>query len=365
MKNMKVLFVFNHPAPYKVQTFNEIAKQIDIHVVFERKRARNRNTSFYADNVYNFPHTFLKRGGFGDEQSNTKELLDFVKKHKDEYDIIVMNGYSTISEMRTIRYLNKNKIPFVLQINGGVVKKDKGFAYKIKKYFISSAWKYLSTGTEADKYLLHYGARQEDIYFYPYSNLRKSEILTTLPTEEERNLIRDKHFFPEGKVLISASQFIKRKNNFLLFDLAKGQDYSLILYGDGPEKQKYVKYLLKEDIRNVNIMPYLPKTKLLEVLKCADGFISLSKEDIYGQTTIEALACGLPVVSSNTVVSSRQIIKDGYNGYLVDLNNKEEMLNKIDSVFNINKGNCIKSVETLSIEDSADAIVKHLRSFIK
>ena len=359
---MKVLFVFDHPAPYKVQTFNEIAKLLDIHVVFERSKARNRNSSFYADNVYNFSHTFLKHGAFGDEQSNTKELVDFIKTHKDEYDLIVMNGYSTISEMRTIRYLNKNNIPYILQINGGVIKKDRGFAYKIKKYFISSAWKYLSTGTEADKYLLHYGARQEDILHYPYSNLRKHEILTSIPTEEERAKIRDKHFFPEGKVLVSASQFIKRKNNFKLFDLVKGQDYNLILYGDGPEKAKYLKYLQKEDIRNVNIMPYLPKSELLEVLKCADAFISLSKEDIYGQTTIEALACALPVISSDTVVSSRQIIKNGENGYLVDLKNQDDMLNKIDKVFNINKENCIKSVQNLSIEDSAATIVKHLRS---
>ena len=359
---MKVLFVFNHPAPYKVQTFNEIAKLLDIHVVFERSKARNRNASFYANNVYNFSHTFLKHGAFGDEQSNTKELVDFIKTHKEEYDLIVMNGYSTLSEMRTICYLKKNNIPYVLQINGGVIKKDKGFAYKIKKYFISSAWKYLSTGPEADKYLLHYGARQEDIFHYPYSNLRKHEILTSIPSEEERAKIRDKHFFPEGKVLVSASQFIKRKNNFKLFDLAKGQDYSLILYGDGPEKSKYLKYLQKEDIRNVNIMPYLPKSELLEVLKCADAFISLSKEDIYGQTTIEALACGLPVISSDTVVSSRQIIKNGENGYLVDLKNQEDMLNKIDKVFNINKENCINSVQNLSIEDSAATIVKHLRS---
>lgn len=359
---MKVLFVFNHPAPYKVQTFNEIAKELDIFVVFERDKARNRNASFYKDNVYNFPHTFLKRGAFGNEQSNTNELVKFLKERKDEFDLIVMNGYSTITEMKAIRYLNKNKIPYILQINGGVIKKDVGFAYKIKKYFISSAHKYLSTGTESDKYLLHYGARQEDILHYPYSNLRKHEILTSLPTDIEIAKIRDKYFFPEGKIILSASQFIKRKNNILLFELAKGQDYSLILFGDGPEKKKYIDYLRKEDIRNVNIMPYLAKSELLEVLKCGDAFISLSKEDIYGQTTIEALASGLPVVSSNTVVSSKQVIKDGYNGYLVDLNNREDMLNKIDNVFNINKSNCLESVKNLSIEDSASAIVNHLRS---
>ena len=31
---MKILIVFNHPAPYKVRGFNELAKYVDLDVIF-------------------------------------------------------------------------------------------------------------------------------------------------------------------------------------------------------------------------------------------------------------------------------------------------------------------------------------------
>lgn len=43
---MKILFVFNHPAPYKVELLKRIAKELDIFVLFERKTNKDRNSLF-------------------------------------------------------------------------------------------------------------------------------------------------------------------------------------------------------------------------------------------------------------------------------------------------------------------------------
>ena len=43
-----------------------------------------------------------------------------------------MNGYSTIAEMKAIHYMIKHNIPYVLQINGGVIRKDKSWKKKLK-----------------------------------------------------------------------------------------------------------------------------------------------------------------------------------------------------------------------------------------
>ena len=44
---MKLLIVFNHPAPYKIDFFNELAKFHDVHVLFEKKSNKDRNKLFY------------------------------------------------------------------------------------------------------------------------------------------------------------------------------------------------------------------------------------------------------------------------------------------------------------------------------
>ena len=43
---MKVLIVFNQPAPYKVNLFTLLAKEIDLTVIFERSACPNRDKLF-------------------------------------------------------------------------------------------------------------------------------------------------------------------------------------------------------------------------------------------------------------------------------------------------------------------------------
>lgn len=358
---MKIFFSFNHPAPYKVRTFNELNKELDIFVIFERTKAKNRPQSFYNCNQYNFPHAFLKRGSFGDEQSNTGELKKYLKQHHNEYDVIVMNGYSTLTEMRAIRYLIKHKIPYVLQINGGVTRKESSVKKKIKTYFISHAYKYISPGDEADKYLLTYGAKKEDIFHYPYSTLQVQDVLSKPISQEEKVAIRKEFNMFDSPLFVAASQFIERKNNVYLINLFKNLDANLILAGDGKEKELYERIIRENDIKNVKLQDFLKKDQLYRFLQASDYFITLSKEDIYGHSTLEALANGIPVISSDRVVSSRQIIKDGYNGYLVDIQNEKQIIDAINNIKKIVNTNCIESAKTYTIENSAKEIAEILR----
>jgi glycosyltransferase involved in cell wall biosynthesis len=52
-------------------------------------------------------------------------------------------------------------------------------------------------------------------------------------------------------------------------------------------------------------------------------FVFLSKEDIYGHVINEALSQGLPVVSSSHVNAAAHLIKNGYDGFLIDLGDPE------------------------------------------
>lgn len=352
---MKVLIVFNHPAPYKVNLFNEIAKFVDLEVIFERKSASDRPENFYSNNIYNFKHSFLKGGSFGKENSNTGELVKFLKVHHKEYDLIIMNGYSTITELRAIRFLNKKKIPFVLYINGGVIKKENCFKRRFKTKIISSAWKYLSPSLAANEYLKFYGAKEENILIYPYSTYFQNEILEKPLSDKEKIEIRSKHNLPEGKIFVCASQFIERKNNEQILKLFRNRKETLLLIGSGPLKEKYEDYIASNNMNNVIIMDFLKKDELFNVLRSCDVFITLSKQDIYGHTTTEALACGLPVISSDKVVSSLKLIKNDFNGRIISLDNDDEILDAIDYVSYEMSQNAISVAKENTIEKMAEA----------
>ena len=348
---MKTLFVFNHPAPYKVHVFNELSKLADIQVIFERRAAKNRPESFYKQNLYNFPVIFLKRGAFSDENTYTGELRKYIKLHHQEYDTIVMNGYSTFAEMKAIRYMIKHHIPYVLQINGGVIKKESKLKKKIKTYYISHAAKYFSPCTEADKYLIYYGAKKENIFHYPYGNYFSREVIEKPLTRNEKDAIRRKYNLPLNRLFVNASQFIDRKNNMELLSIFKDRKETLLLIGEGNELKKYNDFIVNNKIQNVIILPFKAKEDLFEYFRACDGFISLAKEDIFGHTIIEALANGLPVIASNKVNSALEYIKDGYNGYIVDIEDENTINKAIDEIVNINALNCVKSVKNNTFEN--------------
>ena len=356
---MKILIVFNHPAPYKVKLFNELAKKVDLDVIFERKSARNRPVDFYKDNEYKFNCMFLKHGAFGDENSNTGELKRFLKKNHEKYDLIIMNGYSTLSEMRAIKYLKKHHIRFGLYINGGIVKNDSKLKFNLKKSFISSADYYFSPSDEANKYLVHYGANPEKINIYSYSTIYESDILSKPIGEKEKESLKAKYGLPNKDVFISASQFIERKNILFLLDCFKGLDKHLVLVGSGPQKEEYLNFIKDNQMDNVEIRDYLPKEELFALLKACDYFITLSKEDIYGHTINEAMANGLPVISSDKVVAAFKLIKNGENGYIVPLS-KEDIISKINLMSTSMSKKALESAKENTVEKMA---IEHLEIF--
>ena len=362
---MKVLIVFNHPAPYKVRLFNELANYFDLEVIFERTKASDRPDAFYNAKDFNFKYTILKRGAFAKENSNTGELIKIIKARHQEFDVIIMNGYKQITEMRAIRYMRKHHIPFVQHINGGVVKNDSWLKKKIKTYFISSACHYFSPCEQADEYLIHYGANPNAISHYIYSTIYEKEILPKPLTTKEKEELREKFNLPKGDLYISASQFIKRKNNVQLIECFKDLNATLLLVGEGEEKKEYEKLIKNNNQNNVIIRPFMKRNDLLEVMKCCDGFITLSNQDIYGHTTNEAFSMGLPVLSSNKVIGSLHLIKDGKNGFLVDLSQNNEIIEKIKKLKTISSEEALKTARENTIEKMVTSTVEIIKQLEK
>ncbi|MCQ2802220.1 MAG: glycosyltransferase [Bacilli bacterium] len=357
---MKVLIVFNHPAPYKVRIFNELSKFVDLTVIFERTKAKDRPDIFYNCNDYQFKTIFVKHGYVGNEGSISSAVKKYLKKNAKQFDQIIMNGYSHWSEIKAIKYLNKQKIPYTLLINGGIINKDESsFKRKYKTKIISTASKYMSPSQESTNYLMYYGAKKENIKQYPYSNLSTNDIKKE---NVDKNLIRRKYSLPEnGKIFVNASQFITRKNNLeLIKNFEKRKDY-LLLIGQGPELSIYENYIKEKNLNNVIIRPFVEKKILFEILSCCDVFVTLALQDIFGHTTLEALANGLPVVSSNKVNSSLEYIKNGVNGYVVDFDNLDNIQEVLDNSLKLKREDAINSCLNNTFESCGKALYEILK----
>ena len=305
----KVLIVFNHPAPYKVRLYNELAKDFNLSVIFERGKNKDRLTSFYSETNYKFNNIKIRGLKLGNENFISCGVKNHIKNN--HYDLILMNGYSQFAEMKAIRYMQKHKIPYGLFINGGIIKHNESqWKRKLKTSYISKANFFLSPDLESNKYLIYYGANEKNIFNYPYSTIYENEVLQKKPTTDEIKSIK-KEFGIQGNVVyVTAGQLIKRKNYQVLIQSWKNmpQDSHLYIFGDGKERGHYSKIIRDLQVNNVHLCGFLEKEKLLKVFSVSDVFVFPSSEDIYGHVINEALSQGLPVISNTNVNSAIKLV---------------------------------------------------------
>lgn len=166
-------------------------------------------------------------------------------------------------------------------------------------------------------------------------NSRIKKIVSVGRLEEQKN----------HKMLINAFKMVYEKNN----------EYRLYIYGEGSLRSK-----LENQIRNLNLQEvvYLPGNFLdiHERISDAKLFILSSKYEGLSNALLEAMMMGIPCISTNCA-GSNEIIVNGENGILVDLDNTESLSNSICNIIkNEEKMNQLgicgkKSVEYMKLEN--------------
>lgn len=346
----KILFVFNHPAPYKVRLLNELSKECDLSVIFERMSNSDRNAQFYSEKKYLFKLVTIRGLKIGKENFFSSGIKNHIKKN--HYDLVIMNGYSTIAEMKAIKYLKKHHLPYCLYINGGIIRKKEGRLHEqLKNKYISGADLYMSPDSNSNKYLIYYGADVNKIHNYPYSTIYDREILSTLPSEEEIKKARADKGIDAKQVFVSCGQLIRRKNYLeLIKNWPTGEGRLLLIIGDGEQKVELENYIEKNKISDVKLLGYMRREDAFSYYKLCDGFIFPSNEDIYGHVVNEAMSQGLPVISTPNVNSSKKLIQEGVNGFIIKDIKKKDLIEALNKIHHCHREKALETAHNNTIE---------------
>ena len=331
MVKQRILYLTNIPSPYRVEFFNELTKYMDVTVAFELRNAKNRDEAWHSEENYKFKAVFMKPLITRTESAYCPEVFKLLKEFKN--DIIVVGGYATPTGMATILYLKAKKIPFYLNCDGGFASNDSLFKKKIKTFFIGSANYYLSTGVGADKYLVYYGAKKERIYHYSFSSLREEDIEATVKTEDEKVSLRKELGITEKNMIVFVGSFIRRKGIDILLKACKDmEDTALVLVG-GSDLSGYKEIISEKLKEHIHPVGFKNKEEIKKYYQAADLMVLPTREDIWGLVINEAMAQGLPVVTTNRCLAGLTLVKNGENGYIVPVEDVKTTKEAIEKVF--------------------------------
>jgi glycosyltransferase involved in cell wall biosynthesis len=91
----------------------------------------------------------------------------------------------------------------------------------------------------------------------------------------------------------------------------------ITIAGNGPLKNKLERSLKKRKLSNIKIIPHISHNKLVDIYQRARIFVLPTYYEGLSTSTIEAMSCQLPVVSTY-IKSMPELVEHAVSGYLVD-----------------------------------------------
>lgn len=139
----------------------------------------------------------------------------------------------------------------------------------------------------------------------------------------------------EKKRVISVGRLDYQKGQDLLLQAwaiveAKHPDWHLDIFGDGEEKFSLNVQLAAHNLQNVIIHP--STIDVYDEYLQSDFLVCSSRWESFGLIIIEAMSCGVPVVSFDCDNGPRNIISDGEDGLLVKNGSIKELAAKMNQM---------------------------------
>ncbi len=139
----------------------------------------------------------------------------------------------------------------------------------------------------------------------------------------------------DSKIIITPSRLVKKNGiDILVRALAElkklsAANYQLQILGDGPEGESLKKLVKNLGVQNlVLFMGHVDPDRIPDYLSQADIFVRPSRSEGLGNSFLEAMAAGLPVIAT-PVGGIPEFIKDGETGLFCRVDDPQDLANKI------------------------------------
>ena len=159
--------------------------------------------------------------------------------------------------------------------------------------------------------------------------IKKKGVVLSNPVDDER--IPQPFKGERETIIVGAGRLSKQKNFPLLINafsefVKQFSDYRLVIYGEGPDRQKLEKLIESLKIEDKVELPGRQEN-LPELMNSKAMFVLSSDYEGMPNVLIEAMCMGMPVIATDCPSGGpRELIQDRKNGMLVPVDSQDELL---------------------------------------
>jgi len=186
------------------------------------------------------------------------------------------------------------------------------------------------------QFYLHYGISEKLLFFYPLSVDYEGLSNRYCELKKERHKLRLRYGIPTNAfVILFVGRLSKEKK---LQDLIEGymktkaENKALIIVGDGKLRETLQEFVKRRNLQNVYFMGFRPKTEVPNFYALSDLLVLPSDYECHGDVVKEAMCFRLPVVVSDKVGASADLVKHSKNGFVYPCGNIDMLTFYIDEL---------------------------------
>ncbi|RXR27728.1 glycosyltransferase family 4 protein [Flavobacterium piscinae] len=167
----------------------------------------------------------------------------------------------------------------------------------------------------------------DELDFYPSPN--KVVIPNPITLRDHSDVQKRK------KQVIAAGRIAPVKRFDLMIEawkkvIAASPDWHLVIFGDGePAYVDYLRQIIVDNYleHNVFLQPATPQ--LQDEFLQSSFYLMTSKTECYPMVLLEAMSCGLPIVTYDSPTGPRNIVTHEFDGFIVPYDNESVLVEKI------------------------------------
>ena len=330
--------ITNSPTPYRIPLFNRLREQLlgqglRLKVVFAVLGYSRRKWAINMSDC-NFEYIELSSSVLGskDRQNLTFTYPGLYKLLGEEQPSAVITNEFSIATIKLWLYSIFRKLPYIIW-SGAIAGEHHGISILRKiqrRLLIRRAAGYVAYGSCARDNLVTLGADSRRIHI----------AINTVDTDYFREASRCWNVAAGNEVprFVFVGHLESGKRLDLLLNAArelkeKGDIFVIDIVGDGPDRKRLEN--LAGDLNlgeTIEFKGFRQKDDIARYMGRAACFVFPSEYDVWGLVLVEAMACGLPCISSYKSGATRDLIVEGKTGFSVDFSDISSVVERMHQI---------------------------------
>ena len=356
----KLLILSDLNVPYRVEVFKGLSKAFDITTFFNGKGIKGSNPDWFCYPDSEFSFTVLdNEAGIAEYERQIAEITQF--------DAVLCYDPWHKRSRKLQRLCIRKRVPFILNADGVLHINTGLFKKTVKSYYVRHAALCFAGCDKAVDYFKTYGANKNKIVKHHFTSFYANKVLKEPYSNEQKSAFKRAIGFGNSFMFLAVGRFVRLKGFDLLLDAwSKTQQRAqLVIVGGGPLHSEYEDIIKKKLLKNVSVVGYVSQERLYDYYAAADAFVFPTKSDIWGLVVNEAMASGLPVISSDRCTAGNELIKQNVNGLIYncyDVNKLAKYMMQAEQNSDMVKRMAVSALNSIRNYTYEDVINSHITS---